>query len=885
MLYRLMSFSLLFLLFVACSGGSSPSPTPTISAPTEVTATAGAGHIRITWKSSSSEVTGFIVYRGEASGGSTPTLTELAEVPGDQTSYDDYTAAQGIMYTYAVSAKGPNGTSNRRSQSGGPVMVIPANQVPDEFTFIGIFDATRSTEYISNSIIVSGIDALSPITKSGPGSLLVDDAPFSGTTVTNGQTVAVVMTSSANYSTAVETTVTIGGMSSTFLIITESEPGEIDTTPDQFTFTNKTDVALGAEVESDRVLLTGFNFFSPISVTGPGVVYIDDSERIRGPLAEGDNDTIAVWEAFWVVVKASDDYSTAVETTVTIGGVSATFTVTTRAAPPTIVVTNTNDSGPGSLRQAVLNAGGGARITFAEDVRGTIILSSPLTLTDDITLVGPGRDELTLSGDDKVKIFTIPSRAVVRVSDIKLTNGFAANVDDILNDGGAIEMGQFSDLTLEGVEITNSKASDTGGGIMNRGGTLTLRNTSIVNNEAEGNGGGIAALQGTVTLIDSQIFGNSAKGAFSNRPGNGGGLWGVTTAVTVTRTSFNGNTTKTTGGGIGLFENSTFVMDDGTVSGNVAGDWSGGINLSTTDSTIRTSEINGNTAGSGGGVTIWEASLILEDSSLANNVALSGNGGGLYSRSPNAKPENFTVRRSKFISNSASSNSGNGGGIYVERGSLNMSEATVLNNSANRVGGGLYTRGGVIDKSLFSENATPTNCCNRGGGGIFTAGNLIITNSTIATNRGNYSGVWGGSNSITLTIRSSTVVLNQGFGISVRNLVTGASIIARNGTDIDSSCCNRTSTSLGYNLVGDGSGPSFGTTRREDLIGTRDFPIDPTLDPLADNGGPTQTIAPRAGSVVIGHIPAAFCSVTEDQRGRPRPGRDNKCDIGAFEVQ
>src|SRR4051794_3929785 len=73
-----------------------------------------------------------------------------------------------------------------------------------------------------------------------------------------------------------------------------------------------------------------------------------------------------------------------------------------RAVPATFAVTNTNDSGSGSLRQAILDANaapGADQITFAHRVHGTISLSSDeLQITGDLNIFGPGADRLTVSG-------------------------------------------------------------------------------------------------------------------------------------------------------------------------------------------------------------------------------------------------------------------------------------------------------------------------------------------------------------------------------------------------------------------------------------------------------------------------------------------------------
>ena len=76
----------------------------------------------------------------------------------------------------------------------------------------------------------------------------------------------------------------------------------------------------------------------------------------------------------------------------------------------TITVTNTNDSGVGSLRQAILEANarpGADEITFAQ-LEGTITLTSgQLAITDDLTIAGPGAKELAISGNDSSRVFDV----------------------------------------------------------------------------------------------------------------------------------------------------------------------------------------------------------------------------------------------------------------------------------------------------------------------------------------------------------------------------------------------------------------------------------------------------------------------------------------------
>ncbi len=93
-----------------------------------------------------------------------------------------------------------------------------------------------------------------------------------------------------------------------------------------------------------------------------------------------------------------------------------------------------------------------------------------------------------------------------------------------------------------------------------------------------------------------------------------------------------------------------------------------------------------------------------------------------------------------------------------------------------------------------------------------------------------------------------------------------------------------TFNSLGYNLVGDGSGVA-GLTHgvNHDQVGTNVNPIDAKLDALADNGGPTDTHALQPTSPALDVSPCTSVLAT-DQRGRLRPDWGGFCDTGAFEL-
>src|SRR5262249_47456778 len=114
-----------------------------------------------------------------------------------------------------------------------------------------------------------------------------------------------------------------------------------------------------------------------------------------------------------------------------------------RWMPSTFLVENFADSGPNSLRQAILDANanpGADLIRFAPAARdGTVILTSgQLSIADDLIIDGPGDDRLAVSGGDASRVFRIGSGVTVAIDDLTITHGRADNGGGIWNAGGSL---------------------------------------------------------------------------------------------------------------------------------------------------------------------------------------------------------------------------------------------------------------------------------------------------------------------------------------------------------------------------------------------------------------------------------------------------------------
>ena len=201
-----------------------------------------------------------------------------------------------------------------------------------------------------------------------------------------------------------------------------------------------------------------------------------------------------------------------------LAGVIASGFAASSASAATFTVSNLNDSGAGSLRQAIADANGAAGaddIDFGPGVTGTIQLQSELpNIFQPLAILGPGADQLTVRRAGTAanfRIFSVPGSAAVTLSGLTISNGAAIADFQPASEGGAIRSG--GPLTIESSAITDNRGSIAGG--IAAIGDLTLLNSTVSGNTVPGFGvGGVYAL-GSTTIVNSTITGNSAEGESS----------------------------------------------------------------------------------------------------------------------------------------------------------------------------------------------------------------------------------------------------------------------------------------------------------------------------------------------------------------------------------
>ena len=174
---------------------------------------------------------------------------------------------------------------------------------------------------------------------------------------------------------------------------------------------------------------------------------------------------------------------------------------------PEVVVTNTDDSGPGSLRQTIADAADGSVVHFAAAIAGqTIVLTTGQIVIDKgLTIEGPVPAGMTISGGFGSRVFLTEFETNVVFRDLSIVNG-----NDQTSGGGGGGVWANGTVLLDHVLLANNTTGNTGGAIfVKSSGQVTLVNSTVSGNVA-GRGGAIES-NGSLTIWNGTIVDNVAS--------------------------------------------------------------------------------------------------------------------------------------------------------------------------------------------------------------------------------------------------------------------------------------------------------------------------------------------------------------------------------------
>lgn len=243
---------------------------------------------------------------------------------------------------------------------------------PTQFTFTDETGVPVSTVKTSNTITVAGLDNNDSATVSVTGGTYSKNSgayTSSNGTAVNGDTFSVRQTSSSSTNTTTDVTLTIGTVSDTYSVST-AVPS--DNTPDAFNFTDETGKELSTLDESNEQTITGIDVATSISISGNSAQFrVKPSGGSYGAWTSSST-TLTNGATVQLRMNSSGSYSTQVSTTVTIGTVSDTWRLTTRAqvtasTPNSPTVTQTTNTSGSSQTVDVTSSGGSGTIQVSNN--------------------------------------------------------------------------------------------------------------------------------------------------------------------------------------------------------------------------------------------------------------------------------------------------------------------------------------------------------------------------------------------------------------------------------------------------------------------------------------------------------------------------------------
>ena len=371
-----------------------------------------------------------------------------------------------------------------------------------------------------------------------------------------------------------------------------------------------------------------------------------------------------------------------------------------------VYVTNTNDSGEGSLRNAILSITSSGIICIDCNVSGKIVLQSAISVAGDIIIINKGYCISIINESDRV--FNIYSTNLFRIQG----NPITLTGNSLLNGGAIFNKYDSAKLVLINVSIVNSFANN--GGAIYSNGNVILKNCLIYNNYALYQGGAIFTNNG-ITVNATKISKNK---------------------ITSIGFSYGGGALYNDNGNI-IIQNNSYINKN-LVEFNETTGGSGGAIINNNGNIIvqKCSQINHNTAFNSPGILQGKGDVVIsEDCILLSNKstnpnAMGNSGGGAIT----IILGNLFASNSKFESNYSTGMYGSV--VVILLGSATFNDCCIFNN---------YSNGPGVISLNFDGNVSITNSsinCNIGaslGGAIVNFsdinGSIFISKSSIKDNK------------------------------------------------------------------------------------------------------------------------------------------------------